>query len=151
MIQSCSLPRQEAHNMTISILRLPSLKALMGAVTQYHMLSAKATRLLIDICSQLRFQGDGGTKNNGDLCAAFSVMKERGWTSHESLEFALKELLYYGFIKITRRGERKKCHLYAVTWWAIDDCDRKLDVAETNVPSNEWKAEKSKWKRPQRK
>lgn len=117
----------------------------------FIMLSAKAIKLLIDLCSQIRFQGGRGIKNNGDLCAAFSVMKERGWTSHESLEFALKELLHYGFIKITRRGGRKKCHLYAVTWWAIDDCGGKLDVAETNVPPNEWKAEKSKWKRPQRK
>lgn len=116
----------------------------------FILLSAKATKLLIDICSQIRFKGSEGIKNNGDLCATFSVMKERGWASHESLEFALKELLYYGFIKITRYGGRRKCHLYAVTWWAIDECNGKLDIPQTNVPSSEWKTEKSKWKRPRR-
>ena len=116
----------------------------------YIMLSAKAVKLLIDLCSQLRFQGSDGTKNNGDLCAAFSVMKERGWNSHESLEFAIKELLHYGFIKITRYGGRRKCHLYAITWWAIDECNGKLDIPQTNVPSSEWKMETPKWKRPRR-
>jgi len=114
-------------------------------------LGAKATRLLIDLCSQIRFGKSNGTINNGDLCTTASVMKNRGWSSHETLEYARDELEYYGFIKKTRIGGRKQCHLYAITWWAIDECNGKLDSNATKTPSNEWKEEKPKWIRPKRK
>ena len=113
-------------------------------------LTPKGTRLLFDICSQLRFK-EGGPANNGDLCVTLSVMKKRGWNSNESLRFALAELLYYEFIVITRQGGRNLCSLYAVTWWAINECDRKLDVQPTRTPSNGWRETKKKWRRPKRK
>ena len=113
-------------------------------------LSAKGTRLLMDICSQLRFK-EGGPMNNGDLCVTLSVMKNRGWNSNESLRFALAELLYYEFIVITRQGGRNLCSLYAVTWWAINECDGKLDMQPSRTPSNEWRQPKKKWERPKRK
>ena len=62
--------------------------------------SSKAKHLLLDIASQLRFK-EGGTVNNGNLTASFSVMQKRGWNSRECLNFAIQELLYYGFIKLT--------------------------------------------------
>ena len=116
----------------------------------YRNLNGSALRLLLDLCSQVRFK-TGGSVNNGDLTAAMTILKELGWTSNESIDYGLKELLYYRFITITRRGGRNKCHLYAVTWWAIDNCKDKLDVKPTTVARNEWKEVKPKWKRPKRK
>ncbi|MCW8918063.1 MAG: hypothetical protein OQL08_04545 [Gammaproteobacteria bacterium] len=102
-------------------------------------LSHKAVKLLLDMLSQLRLK-EGGTKNNGDICIAWSIMsEERGWKSKETLNNARNELLHYGFIQVTRQGGRKICTLYAITWWAIDECNGKLDVAETKVASNLWK------------
>ena len=113
-------------------------------------LSAKAVKLLMDIVSQLRFRS-GGTCNNGDLTATWTILKERGWKSRDSLHLSLQELLYYGFIKLTRQGGRHLPSLYAVTWWAIDACGGKLDIPETRAPSNEWKTDKEPWQRPKRK
>ena len=100
---------------------------------QYAQLSAWAVKLLIDIYSQ--FNG----KNNGDLCAAWAPMRKKGWNSRGTLSRAVKELLNAGFIKLTRQGGKHKASLYAVTWKPIDECKGKLEVAETRVPSNEWK------------
>jgi len=104
-------------------------------------LSPKAVKLLLDLCSQLRFK-QGGAVNNGDLCAAFSVMQARGWKSEETLANAVSELLHYGFVSVTRQGGKNRCYLYAVTWWAIDECSGKLDVKETPVPTNDWRHER---------
>ena len=116
----------------------------------YVSLSSKAKALLLDLCSQVRFK-KGGPINNGDLCATPSVMLERGWKSKESLGYALQELLHYQFIIISRKGDRKRCHLYAITWWAINECNGKLDIKETVVPYNFWKEAKTPWVRPRRK
>jgi hypothetical protein len=113
-------------------------------------LSAKGTRLLIDLCSQLRFK-EGGPVNNGDLAATPALLKDRGWNSNESIDYAIRELTHYGFIELTRRGDRRRCHLFAVTWWGINDCGGKLDVKETPAPLNTWRDVKPKWKRPERK
>lgn len=98
-------------------------------------LSHKAAHLLDNLVAQLN------GSNNGDLCAAPSIMKLYGWTSQGSVHSALKELLALGFIEQTRQGGRNKCSLYAVSWLAIDDCGGKLDVSSTKVPSNLWKPE----------
>jgi hypothetical protein len=45
-------------------------------------LSARAVKLLVDLLAQ--FKGF----NNGDLCMAWSVMKERGWKSRDTLNKA---------------------------------------------------------------
>ena len=116
----------------------------------FILLSGSALRLLTALLSQLRFKGDGKA-NNGDLCAAFSIMEDRKWSSRESLAHAIEELLYYRFIEITRQGSKRKCYLYAITWWAIDECNGKLDSSETRIPSNNWKVIKPKWERPKRK
>lgn len=95
--------------------------------------SANAIRLLLDLARQ--YNG----RNNGDLSATFSVMRKRGWTSKGTIERMIKELLDRGWICVTRPGGKHRPTLYAVTWLPIDDCDGKLDVAETRIPSNEWK------------
>ena len=99
----------------------------------------------MDMVSQLRFK-EGGAVNNGDLTVAWSVLSKRGWKSRDTLYLSLQELLYYGFISLTRQGGRNLASLYAVTWWAIDECKGKLEVPETRVPSNEWKEDKTPWK-----
>lgn len=115
----------------------------------YRQLSAKGTRLLLDMCSQLRFKR-GGEANNGDLSATLSTLRGYGWNSNECLRHAISELLHYGLIQKTRQGGRNRCSLYAVTWLAIDECGGKLDVSATRVASGKWKDEKPKWKRPRR-
>ena len=102
-------------------------------------LSAHAVKLLIDLCSQ--YKG----RNNGDLAAPWSAMRERGWKSRETLWKAISELECYGMIERTRHGGegksgRKPATLYALTWQAIDECDGKLDVRP--APSS------GKWREP---
>lgn len=96
-------------------------------------LSAHAVKLLIDMASC--FKGS----NNGDLCAAWSVMARRGWKSRDTLDKARQELVHYGLIELTRQGGLHKASLYGVTWRAIDECKGKLDVSPTRVASGRWK------------
>lgn len=86
--------------------------------------SPHARMLLIDLLAQ--YKGD----NNGDLCAAWKVMKPRGWRSEATLMKAKRQLLDLGLIVETRMGARpNKCSLYAVTWCALDHCGGKLDIS----------------------
>lgn len=99
----------------------------------YAQLSAYAVKLLNDLLSQ--YYGS----NNGDLCATYSVMQKRGWKSKGTLNRAVKELLHTGFIEISRQGGRHLCSLYALTFYAIDDCQGKLDIATTSKPKSLWR------------
>jgi hypothetical protein len=114
----------------------------------YCNLTAGAVKLLVDIGSQ--YTG----KNNGDLTAALTVLKGKGWKSPSTLDEKLSELLHYGFIIKTRQGGRNQCSLYALTWQSIDECGTRLDVKETKVASGEWKEKKPKYvskrKRPKK-
>jgi len=95
----------------------------------YLGVSAHARMLLFDLVSQYR--GD----NNGDFCAAFSMMKLRGWKSTHTLLAAKKELIDAGLIVETRKGSRpSKASLYAVTWYALDECGGKLEVTPRGFP-----------------
>jgi hypothetical protein len=86
-------------------------------------LSGLATKLMIDFCSQLGWNGKG----NGDLTAAPAVLGARGWTSNASRLAALAELEAKGLLVITRHGNRRLCSLYAVTLWPMDCNFAKLD------------------------
>lgn len=100
----------------------------------YVGVSAHARMLLFDLVSQYR--GD----NNGDLCAAFSMMKLRGWKSTHTLQAAKLELIEAGLIVETRKGSRpSKASLYAVTWYAMDDCGGKLEVSAQAFPRGAYK------------
>ncbi len=96
----------------------------------YLSLKGWGVKLLVDIASQ--FNG----KNNGDLTAAWSVMRDRGWKSPGTLNESLRALLDAGLIQETRSGGRHRCTLYAVTWRGINECKGKLDVNPTIAPSN---------------
>lgn len=85
--------------------------------------SPYARMLLFDLLCQYR-----GT-NNGDLCAAWRLMKLRGWRSPVTLSKAKRELLELCLIVETRKGARpNKASLYAITWQALDECGGKLDM-----------------------
>lgn len=92
-----------------------------------------ALKLLIDLLAQ--YKGD----NNGDLCAAWSLMKKRGWRSKGTLDKALKALRSAEWIEIARRGGINKAHLYALTFYAVDECKGKLDIAATHSPKSLWR------------
>ena len=99
----------------------------------YASLSAHAVKLLNDLLAQ--YKGD----NNGDLCAAWTLMQRRGWKSKDTLNKALKALLAGEWLEITRQGGRHQASLYGLTFYAIDDCGGKLDVRPTGSPRGSWK------------
>lgn len=108
-------------------------------------LTAKAKALLLDFLAQYR------GNNNGDLQCTFSLMKDRGWNSKDCLQRALRELLYYEFVLVTRQGGRHRCSLYALTFYVIDECSGKHDVQATYKTPGQWRTTKIKWKPPLRK
>ena len=99
----------------------------------FRCLSPRATKLVIDIAAQYR------GKNNGDLCAPLSLMRKRGWTSSDQLNKAKKELVEKDVIRVSRKGGLNKCNLYALTWFPIDECGGKLDIASTTTAPGRWK------------
>jgi hypothetical protein len=100
----------------------------------YLSLNAHARMLLWDLAAQYR--GD----NNGDMCAAWKLMHLRGWKSEETLCKAKRKLLEVGLIVETRKGARpNKCSLFALTWYALDDCKGKLDISPQSFPRGAYK------------
>jgi len=106
------------------------------ASKNYVRLSSHAIRLLNEL--GLQYYG----KNNGDLCATWSMMEKRGWRSRSTLYKAINELSYYGFICKSRFGGRHKATLYALTWNKVDECNGKLDIPATVAPLGGWMEEK---------
>lgn len=96
-------------------------------------LSPFAVKLLMDLIAQ--YKGD----NNGDFCGTWSLMKKRGWRSNATLAKAKKELLRGNWIEVSRQGGRHKATLYAVTFWAVDECRGKLDIKSTTHPKGSWR------------
>ena len=76
-------------------------------------LKAPALKLVLDLGSQ--YTGF----NNGYLCPAWELMRERGWKSRETLYLAIAEAEHYRIIVKTRQGGRNKSNLYGLTWWQI--------------------------------
>ena len=101
----------------------------------FRTLSPRATKLVVDIAAQYR----GG--NNGDLCAPLSLMKKRGWNSSDQLNKAKKELVEKDVIRVARQGGLNKCNLYALTWFPINECKGKLDIASTTTAPVNWRNE----------
>lgn len=111
----------------------------------YIALSAHAVKLLFDMA-----QGYTG-KNNGDLCAAWKLMKARGWRSKDTLNKALKELVRFGMLELTRQGGMHKASLYGITWKPIDECGGKLDLTTgpSRVASSLWRKDPQPDRAPQ--
>lgn len=103
-------------------------------------LSPSASKLLFQFIKQL------GKNNNGDLQAAWSVLKNEGWNSPTTLQKAINELREAGVIILTRQGGRGICNLYALTFVAIDECEdkygrRKITRQATSRPLGFWQEE----------
>jgi len=101
---------------------------------EFRSLGGNAVKLLLAIYAQ--YNGN----NNGDLCAAWSVMHEQyGFSSRGTLNRALRELLETELIVRTREGYFQnpggRCSLYAVTWLPVHDCPgKRLDHRPTIRP-----------------
>jgi hypothetical protein len=107
--------------------------------------SGTAIKLLCELARQ--FNGH----NNGDLCAALSVLKPRGWTSADVVSWGLRELRHYGLIVLTRQGGLHAASLYALTWHPINECSgKRLELAPTRLATGEWKEQRPAFKRPLR-
>jgi hypothetical protein len=82
-------------------------------------LSSKALKLLLDVTAQ--FNGYG---NNGALSVSWTLMRERGWKSRDTLHTALRELLAGDWLVLTRQGGRHRCSLYGLTFYKLDGCPK---------------------------
>lgn len=100
-------------------------------------LSNRAKALLIDLASF--YKGF----NNGDITSAMTMMKPRGWTSNANLTLALRELIYYGFVMVTRQGCKGICTLIALTMYPIDES--KKHTLKGNVPRHDYKVTKKRF------
>lgn len=112
--------------------------------TNWRQCSGTAIKMLCDVARQ--YNG----RNNGDLCAALSVLKPYGWRAPETVWFALRELRHYGLLLLTRQGGLHGPSLYALTWQAIDSCGGKLEVSSTTTAPGDWKRPREPYKRPAR-
>ena len=101
----------------------------------FRYLSPRATKYLIDLLAQYRGY------NNGDLAATLKMMQERGWNSSDQLHKAKKELIEKDVIWVTRQGGLNKANLYALTWFPIDECNGKLDIASTKTAPVKWRTQ----------
>lgn len=66
-------------------------------------------------------------------------MEKRGWKSRDTLNKARQELLDCELILVSRHGDRKRATLYALTFFAIDECGGKLDIKATEKPASTWR------------
>ena len=101
----------------------------------FRSLSTKAKALILDIGVQ--YNGH----NNGHLCASWTLMKQQGWVSKQTLQAALDELVAKGLLELSRQGGRHRCSLYGYTWLPIDAgrVTVALDVPTTRVASSLWR------------
>ena len=106
----------------------------------YPKLSFKGAKLVLDIAGQVVYR-KGGENSNGNLCAALKTMKPMGWKSADTLDAAEAELLHFGFIEVTQKGNRRNPTLYAVTWLAISSFEDKPWIQSTHAPSCKYKIE----------
>lgn len=101
---------------------------------QWAELPGYGLKLLMELARQYR------GKNNGDLSAAWSVLRKRGWRSETTLDKYLEMLEARGWIVKTRQGGRHiGCSLFAVTWWPVDECGGKHQHPAERKPSHLWK------------
>lgn len=101
-------------------------------------LSPIATKMLFDLASQL----GPNAKGNGDLSAAPSVMRPRGWASNATRAAALQELEAAKLICLTRQGGRRQCSLYALTLWPINCDPSKLDSGPGSYSQADWRGQR---------
>lgn len=95
------------------------------ASASFYELSHKARSLLLALMGQ--YNGN----NNGDFSVAWTVMKQRGWKSEDTLSKAKHELIQTGFLFETRKGRMPNlCSLYALTCWPLNPLPKYDEGAE---------------------
>lgn len=107
----------------------------------FKQLSSYGNKLVIDLGQQ--YLG----KNNGDLCATWVFMRERGWKSKDTLNDALRELEYYGLIVQTQMGGLNLPSLYAFSWNRIDKATTASGWLVGDLPGS-WKQYKPPFQKP---
>ena len=101
-------------------------------------LSPAALKVLLYGASQYR------GSNNGDLDFCVTNAKRRSSPlSGGMLLRGVRELEDAGFLVQTRQGGRHRASLYALSWFPIDDCNGKLEIAPTAVAPNTWRQKSS--------
>ena len=105
----------------------------MGQSAPYRSLSFTARGVLMEL--HMQYNGS----NNGNLAATRTMAKEWGVSSPNILQRALSDLLNGGWIIQTRTSlfsrHGSRCALYALSWYAIDECPGKdLEVSPTRTP-----------------
>lgn len=104
----------------------------------FQALSGAAAKTLLYLASQ--YSGF----NNGDLDITATNVGRRGFSlSPAMLLRGAKELESAGFIVKSRQGGKHRASLYALSWFAIDECGGKLDIPATPVPPNYWRKKSS--------
>ena len=114
----------------------------------FQSLTGGGVKLLLELARQ--YTG----KNNGDLTTAYSILKDRGFKSKDTITRAKDELLRLNLIVCTRSGmftnPGGRCALYALTWQPVDDCSGKqLEISPTRTPSRKFSLERNKIPRPE--
>jgi len=100
--------------------RYVSIKSLVFDSPAFRTLPSAALKLWVDLRTQFR----GG--NNGNISAALSTLRHRGWRSSDTLNNALRELLTRGLLRRTREGKAgplRLCSLFAFTDHATNPND----------------------------
>lgn len=102
---------------------------------QFRALSGTAVKVLLYLLSQ--YTGS----NNGNLSAVqcSETAAEIGIGSDKTLRQAITELKNKGFITVSRQGGKNRCSLYALTFFAVDDCGGILDIQATHTFTDDWK------------
>ncbi|GAB3733981.1 hypothetical protein GCM10028862_16770 [Luteimonas pelagia] len=99
----------------------------------WRRLTPWAHKLVADLSTQ--YSG----YNNGYLCAAWTLMRERGWHSRTTLAKAVAELEHFRIIERTQQGGRNRPNLFAFSFRRVDRIEgRRLDVPATTQSSNAW-------------
>jgi hypothetical protein len=97
-------------------------------------LSPHAAKMLLDLCACLGPNASG----NGDLSAAPTTMRSKGWGSTATRRAALNELVQAGLLTVTRHGNRRACTLYAITLWPLQCNLSKLDHGPGSFATTDW-------------
>ena len=109
---------------------------------QVHALSVHAKSLLLALIAQIRI-GNEGPKNNGNLSMTYAMMRSNyGFRSPLTLQKAKNELIANQIVIETRKGGRHKCTLLALTCFAINECEGKMDCSPTDRPPCIWSGER---------
>lgn len=105
---------------------------------EFAQMTGAELRMFFELARQ--FKGS----NNGDMAATRDQLESRGWSSHETVQRALKGLERKGWsVKTRQGGKHLGCTLWGLTIWPIDECGGKLSYPAEYKASHLWKEKNS--------